>query len=225
MPKSTMTSQHEEKMVSEPLEPRLHDIDTDCYLIRNHLRPEEQVVLFQYIQKQDQTPWDTLPRVMVPVPKTLLFKNDKNDENEPTLNFEPGDKSVISGMVGKANAIMNQSNSSLDLRKYKSLSMAAIRYKSPDGRFPPHLDHCNNSFVYLMSLGCTANFMVKGPNMEDKRDIKFHSGDLMVFNASTEAAILHGVMSIEPGTCPEALGKAFPVLQNHRYGVQCRARF
>merc|ERR1711890_165071 len=133
---------------------------------------------------------------MVPSPKTLIF-----GENQPTLKFKFGEKSMISDMVVKANEILERndlgSHGNANLGKWRSLSMAAIKYESPHGHFPPHIDHCNNSFVYLMSLGCTANFMVKGPRMEARKNFKFRSGDLLVFNASTEAAILHGVMSID----------------------------
>mmetsp|Transcript_84315 Transcript_84315/g.187253 ORF Transcript_84315/g.187253 Transcript_84315/m.187253 type:complete len:228 (-) Transcript_84315:118-801(-) len=200
-------------------------MDEECYLIRGLLEPEEQAALFHFIQERDKTPWDCLPRAMVPTPKTLLF-----GENQPSVKFEFGEKSVIGNMVGKANDILyrhghrsdDNDSATKDLCKYQSLSMAAIRYEAPDGHFPPHIDHCDNSYVYLTNLGCTANFMVKGPGMADKRPFKFRSGDLLVFNASTRAALLHGVMSIDDASCPQELGNAFPVLQKHRYGIQCR---
>ena len=135
--------------------------------------------------------------------------------------------------------------------------MSVIQYESPNGRFPAHIDHCKDSFVYLVSLGCTANFMVKGPNMEEKKYFRFNSGDMLVFNASSEAAILHEVVGIVGDTkdneiileqttttgnsleqthdqilaedhdssCPIALANTFPILQRHRYGVQCRVHF
>ena len=204
-------------------------LDQDCCLLRDLLNPEEQQTIFQYIDDEDQTPWDSLPRVMVPSPKTLLFA-----EGQPNLRFEFGDSSVITDMVTKANEILDRnglcnnresahgSGSKSLTTQYKSLSMAAIRYQAPDGQFPPHVDHCDNSFVYLMSLGCTANFMVETPAMGEKRMLKLRSGDLLVFDASTNAAILHGVLGIDDGSCPGYLSSMFPVLQNHRYGVQCR---
>lgn len=199
-------------------------LDEECYLIRNLLGPEEQTRLFQYIQQRDKTPWDTLPRPMVPSPKTLLF-----GENQPTIKFAFGEKSAVSTMVGKASQMLDRnqlgSGGGVNLGQYASLSMACIQYESPDGHFPPHIDH-SNSFVFLLSLGCTANFMVKGPNMEARNNFKFHSGDMLVFNASTKAKILHGVMNIDgEETCPGWLATQFPVLKNHRYGVQCRMHF
>merc|ERR1719203_1445101 len=80
---------------------------------------------------------------------------------------------------------------------YESLSMATIRYEAPNGHFPPHVDHCNDSFVCLASLGRTANFMVRGPSMDAQRHFKFCSGDVLVFDASTEAALLHSCVSID----------------------------
>jgi len=207
----------------------LEVMDHQCYLLRDLLSLEEQEALFQYIEDKDQTPWATLPRVMVPSPKTLLF-----GPGQPNLSFEFGECSVVTDMVEKANEIMgrndlcesNSSEGALDLCQYKSLSMAAIRYHAPDGRFPPHIDHCDNSFVYLMSLGCTANFMIKTPAMDEERVFKFRSGDLLVFNASSAAAVLHGVLGIDDdGSCPVGLSSSFPVLEQHRYGVQCRLTF
>ena len=54
-----------------------------------------------------------------------------------------------------------------------------------------------NHITFCLSLGCTANFMVKGPNMSDKEVFKFNSGDMLVFDPSTEANILHEVKSID----------------------------
>mmetsp|Transcript_122785 Transcript_122785/g.308936 ORF Transcript_122785/g.308936 Transcript_122785/m.308936 type:complete len:227 (-) Transcript_122785:93-773(-) len=198
-------------------------LDAECYLIRDLLGPEEQAALFQYIQERDKTPWDSLPRAMVPSPKTLLL-----GENEPSLKFEFGEQSIIGSMVEAASDVLyrrglrDESSETVDLRKYQSLTLAVIRYEAPDGRFAPHVDHCNDSYVYLASLGCTANFMVKGPGMAEKRAFKFRSGDLLVFNASTRAALLHGVMSIDVASCPPGLSEAAPDLREHRYGVQCR---
>ena len=195
-------------------------MDKECYLIRKALDIGEQKTLFEYIQDRDKTPWDTLPRPMVPTPKTLVF----GENGELMLKYENGQSTVVNGMIDKANAILTRNG--IVSNNYKSISMATIQYASPSGQFPPHVDHCKNSFVYLMSLGCTANFMVKGPNMELKKNFKFHSGDLLIFNASTEAAILHGVVSIDSETSsPIELANRFAILQNHRYGVQCRLHF
>ena len=197
-------------------------MDKDCYLVRKALDMDEQMTLFEYIQSKDKTP-KNVPRALYPSPKTLVFGQDPVlGENEVSLKFEFGQKSVVTEMIDEANDIMKR-NLHIDFGKYKLITMSAIQYTSPNGHFPAHIDH-SNSFVYLLSLGCTANFMVKGPNMNCKQIFKFNSGDLLIFNASTQAAILHEVVNID-ADYPIELGNRFSVLQKHRYGIQCRVHF
>ena len=68
---------------------------------------------------------------------------------------------------------------------------------------------------------------VRGKGERDVHRFQMRSGDVLVFNASTEAAILHGVESIDEGASEagDALASAFPVFRTHRYGVQCRIRY
>ena len=114
----------------------------------------------------------------------------------------------------------------LEYKGCQSLTMAAIKYEAPDGCFVAHVDHCRNSLVFLASLGCSARFMVKSPGgAEERQTFEFNSGDLLVFDASSEAAIVHAVLGVNEGSCPEGLGERFPVLTGHRYGVQCRFSF
>jgi len=206
--------------------PTLEVLDAECILIRNLLTLEEQTQLFEYIQQHDKTP-SNLPRAMVPAPKTLQL----GEAGSPNIRYKLGEESVVNAMVEKGAGVLQMNGLNVmdgfDVCQYESLSMATIRYAAPDGRFPPHVDHCNDSFVFLVSLGRTANFMVKGPTMDVQKQFKFCSGDLLIFNASSQAAILHSVMSIdETGSeLGELLGSRFPMLQNHRYGVQCRMYF
>ena len=197
-------------------------LDTECCLVRNLLGMDEQADLLRYILDRDRSPCDK-PKAMVSAPKTLRLGADE----EPSLRFAPGQQSLVTGIIAKAIGILNRSQlgctDNADLTSWVSMSMAAIQYESPDGYFHPHIDH-SDSIVFLISLGCTANFMVKGPKMEAPCLFKFQSGDLLVFNASTEAAILHGVVSIddERSNPITSLGDTFQALRNHRYGVQCR---
>lgn len=207
-------------------QPKVEVIDAACVLIRNLLTLEEQSQLFEYIQHHDKTPGNQ-PRAMVPAPKTLLLGN----EGEPNIRYTFGEESVVNTLVDKASEILRVSDLNVvdgfDVCQYKTLSMATIRYDVSGQGFPPHVDHCNDSFVFLASLGCTANFMVKGPLMDAQKTFKFCSGDLLVFNASSEAALLHSVVSIDDSASEmgEVLGHKFPILQRHRYGVQCRMYF
>lgn len=206
---------------------RVEVLDAECFLIRSLLTVEEQSQLFEYIAKNDKTP-SIERRAMVPAPKTLLLGED----GQPSIKYAPGEASVVNELVEKGAEILRNNNMSViggfDVSHYESLSMATIRYEAPEGHFPPHVDHCNDSCVFLTSLGCTANFMVKGPTTESQKKFKLHGGDLLVFNASSEAAILHSVLSIdEDGSraVDQLLGSKFPALQNYRYGVQCRMYF
>mmetsp|Transcript_6255 Transcript_6255/g.18500 ORF Transcript_6255/g.18500 Transcript_6255/m.18500 type:complete len:238 (-) Transcript_6255:76-789(-) len=208
--------------------------DTACVLIRNALTLEEQERLCAYIEEKDKTPAGK-PRAMVPAPQTLILGED----GHPQVRYVRGeDPTVVSALVEKASGILKQqlvdpascpliSNGKFKICDYRSLAMATIRYEAPDGRFPAHVDHCSDSFVVLASLGRTANFMVKGLSMDARKDFKFCSGDVLVFDASTTAALLHSCVSIDESASPAGglLASKFPVLQKHRYGVQCRVFF
>ena len=138
----------------------------------------------------------------------------------------------MSRMVKKGGEVLrseslNVVGGDVDLCTYEGLSMATISYEAPHGRFNTHIDHCNGSYVFLASLGNTCNFMVHTPSMASPRRFKLFSGDMLVFNPSTEAAIKHGVESIDEAASSsgESLGREFPALKKHRYGVQCRMHF
>ena len=152
----------------------------------------------------------------------------QNGEPVRTLAISTTDNNIVLDMVKKA-------VESVKMQRFiQSLTMSVIRY-CPAGTnpcigscFPPHIDHCNDgSWVVLFSLGCTANFHIKSPGMPQKESIVMKSGDVLVFDPSSEAAILHGVDSIENdgGTCRARwteFGENFEVLCNSRFGVQCR---
>jgi len=166
-------------------------IDETCFLLHSFLSASEQRVLFEYIDKLDCTPWDTIPRAMVPSPKTLVFSSGK-----PMLPLVSSDPSPATDMVDRAHEqVLGSGQGQVpshcgDLLRSavgdSQVSMAVIRYEAPDGKFPPHVDHCNGSLVYLMTLGCTARFMVKAPNMEERQTFDLESGDMLVFDASTQ---------------------------------------
>ena len=216
-------------------EPAIEKFDQGCYLVRNALTTSEQTCVFEDIlersRKTDNATTKTV--CMHPNPKTIIF-----DGGMSTLRFGPNDGSVYSGMVQKVNgALLRCHLQSCDtkgeimtmdgvpfensgaIRHGSVISMGTIRYPAPNGRFPEHIDHCTDSWVYLLSLGCTANFVVKGPSME-KRVFAFRSGDVLVFDASTEAAVLHGVRDIDAESCPEELSETFgSTMQKHRFGI------
>ena len=208
--------------------PKVEVVASECFLIRDALTVKEQLALSSYIHERDRTP-ENESRAMVPAPRTLVLGDDVAD---PTVRYRRGNSSVLNKMVDQGVALLKRkglrfSGITDDIARYTSLSMATIRYEAPGGRFPPHVDHCKDSAVFLASLGRSANFMVRGKGETEVRRFQLHSGDALVFDASTEAGLLHGVESIDVAASDagEALGEAFPVFQTHRYGVQCRLYF
>uniref|UniRef100_A0A7S1NCH2 Alpha-ketoglutarate-dependent dioxygenase AlkB-like domain-containing protein n=1 Tax=Eutreptiella gymnastica TaxID=73025 RepID=A0A7S1NCH2_9EUGL len=205
--------------------------DRHCYLIRNCLSLSEQTSIYQDILCRSKDTDNRSKSCMHPTPKTIIF-----DGNQSSLKFS-GDNTYNTLIVQNANGILrkeaqNKSQNGM-LSKIMTtscgtdtkMSIGVIRYHVPDGKFPEHVDHCNdNSWVYLLSLGCSATFVVKGPHSE-KQMFQFNSGDVLVFDPSSDAAIVHGVNSIDgsingddlPSDCPEDF------LQ-YRFGVQCRVK-
>jgi hypothetical protein len=64
--------------------------------------------------------------------------------------------------------------------------------------------------------------------MEKSRVLAFGSGDVLVFDPSSEAKLLHSVDCIEKdsSTTGAALEREFPqLIAGHRIGVQCRVSF
>ena len=95
-------------------------------------------------------------------------------------------------------------------------------YKSPNGSLGRHTDR-DDSLVYLMSLGCTARFLVKTPEMEEDSVIDFNSGDVLYFDASPNAHVEHAVLGVDaPSTSPTDVVATLGYLANHRIGIQYR---
>ena len=233
-------------------------IENECFWIRNALGIKEQIEVFGDILERSKNVDNTQKRpCMNPSPKTLVFDGHKstlrfgkkrdNDENGDTTASSSSLSSVYERLIlRKASSFVShyvagkqrRASGQQLLLNCDRYSVGVIRYAAPNGSFPEHIDHCNdsNGWVFLLSLGCTARFSVqkrlsknyKNTTTITKKNEKFlielNSGDILVFDPSSEAAILHGVVSILPSTCPEALVQAFgeESMANHRYGVQCR---
>ena len=86
-----------------------------------------------------------------------------------------------------------------------------------EGKLKGHVDKLDG-WVVLFSFGCVANFWIQ-LYATNRVDIKFASGDILVFNSSSQSNVLHGIDSIEAGTCPLFL----PNLQEKRISIQFRA--
>lgn len=202
--------------------------DRPCYLIRNCLNPSEQISIYQDFSHRSKHTDNRSKPCMNPTPKTIIF-----DGNQSTLKFSSDDNIYNKLIVQTANDALKKEE--VLQKKHQQLatacntdttamSVGVIRYQVPNGNFPEHIDHCNdNSWVYLLSLGCSANFVVKGNSPQsEKQQFRFRSGDVLVFDPSSDAAIVHGVDSINGDEvplldCPEEL-------QQFRFGVQCRVK-
>jgi len=203
-------------------------ISKDCFWIKNALSFKEQSDLVEFIQKRIKGK-TIRSSSMIPSPKTLpIGKNDL----DPCAKLTFQDDTAVNVFIKRSAKILQKKKLHIcgerDISLYKTISAAAIRYPSPDGRFPPHIDHCAGSFVYLASLGQNARFMIKSPTMKKQIVISFRSGDVLVFDPSSEAAILHAVEGIEKEASEsgEKLQHAFPkLLKGHRIGFQCRVFF
>lgn len=179
---------------------------------------------------------------MYPTPKTIIFS-----DNQSTLKFNGEDKNVYYDfIVQKANSSLQSWATKRNDNNYQDeellritrrcstssnhtpMSVGVIRYQVPNGAFPEHVDHCNDSsWVYLLSLGCTANFVVRGRDKtKEKQMIQLKSGDVLVFDPSSDAAILHGVKSISSEYPGDGVGEEVCPLdfQQYRFGVQCRVK-
>ncbi len=229
MPGSSTTAAAADDATTTTVEALLED--RPCYLIRNCLNPSEQTSIYQDIIHRSQHTDNQSKPCMNPTPKTIIF-----DGNQSTLKFSGEDNiynklivQTVNDVLKKEQVILPKKHSSyfntaLNTDTTTTMSVGVIRYQVPNGKFPEHIDHCNdNSWVYLLSLGCSANFVVKGGSSQsEKQQFRFKSGDVLVFDPSSDAAIVHGVASINGDEvplldCPEEF-------QQFRFGVQCRVK-
>ena len=97
----------------------------------------------------------------------------------------------------KQHLFHNESNQKFKCDRYL---VSVIRCAAPNGSFPDHVDHCNdtNAWVVLLSLGRRARFTVRGPFDATKKVLELRSGDIIAFDPSRKAAIKHGVATIDP---------------------------
>jgi len=164
-------------------------------------------------------------------PTTLELVQQRGTQPAPTISYGPNDQTAVVEMVAKAIGILRWR------QVIKSLTVAAIRYCASESNpcvgscFPPHIDHCNDgSWVILFSLGRTVTFHIQTPDMARRHNFKMESGDVLVFDPSSEAAVVHGVIGVVCGEEEssargdelEKLGERFDVLRSSRFGVQCR---
>jgi len=84
---------------------------------------------------------------------------------------------------------------------YRIDYITSFKYSCSKGKLTGHCDKVTG-WVVLFSLGCAANFWVKGKEMRSKHSFAFESGDVLIFNGGSEFNIQHGITSISAGTAP-----------------------
>ena len=212
-------------MTSQMSKDDVQVLDKSCYLIRSALDIAEQLNLFEEIQGNDQPSNGQQPsnQALYPSPRTVRFGDNRQTKIKYDRSALVANPTVYSQLVDQANEAILQATK-VDLSDYKSITLSAIEYEAATHTLTEHIDH-DDSFVYLLSIGCATNFVVQGPNMTDKTTIQLKSGDLMVFDASTTGNILHVISGVRESSCPAELASKFSILQNHRYGIQLRVRF
>lgn len=220
-----------------------------CCWIQNALTVEEQIDIFNDILEQTKHVDNSRQRpCMNPSPKTLIFNNQNptlsfgktrrgkfnDDDDNEGCSLSSVYKSLIlqrAISLASQHLVHPQNNNNMNRFVYNRYSVGVIRYKAPNEAFPEHIDHCNdpNGWVVLLSLGCTAKFTVQKEEQtgSKKKIVELKSGDILVFDPSTKAAVKHGVSSIVPSTCPELLIERFgsEIMANYRYGVQLRTSY
>ncbi len=123
----------------------------------------------------------------------------------------------------KQRGVLNYNLLNLKFENVRQRYVNSLYYKAPHGMISKHCDK-KKEIIMLYSLGCTANFFVKGKSMDNGLVFGFESGDCLIFDASKNADIVHGIDSIQPDTCPPYLHR-YPFLIDRRICVQTRCQF
>eukprot|EP01084_Bolivina_argentea_P085553 154635_1 len=203
------------------------ELEENCILLRNMFDIEEQCELYSAIIKISAL--------------TLKGKIKANKNWTRLMRIQPTNKAhkgrnspIYDKLFDRTfNTLYAMNNIKTKLPSLSSIgkhTMRANLYPAPHGNIYRHYDK-RNGYVLLYSLGCSIIFYVKGPQMDKKNGsgitFEMHSGDILLFDASTRARIEHGVDKVLPGTCPVQLLqkiKKHPKfdLNNVRISVQTR---
>lgn len=128
-----------------------------CHWLHEVLSVSDQVYLFAYVKSNDRTDWANLPPCMNPSPKTLQLGPPPSPLLSLSFDGDPSPSSVPHSCVSAVWRRLVAYGLLPPSSEPKAFTVAAIRYPSPDGTFPLHVDHCDDgSLVFLFSLGYRA---------------------------------------------------------------------
>ena len=209
----------------------IEEFQENVLLIHGILSIDEQMEILQEMLKEEKIVQDRLKKYRgdnykVPIKDGLVSMYTKQKMGGDLME-EYGD-SIYYKLISKATKLIHKNYKlydKIDLSKSKLGHIQAAKYKSNEGKLKNHIDgifHGDNA-VFLFSIGCIANFYVKGPKMENGKLFKFKSGDMLFFDATNKANILHGIESIDDGsTTPKELKEKFEMSNEYRIGLQMR---
>ena len=190
----------------------------NCILLHNAMTMEEQIELFDVIKKEHAS----MPAAMQTGNGVSFVVDDAFTQSLP---FQ-----IVSKARGFIEDNYQTKGLAKDVSKFKLFCCDALTYQYPDGSLSRHCDgRRDRSVVFLYSLGCTAKFYVHTPEMggdayKDGKVLDFQSGDMLFFEATKAASMVHGVDSVdEASTCPPALKRAHAELAQSRVSLQIRA--
>ncbi|ETO14529.1 hypothetical protein RFI_22839 [Reticulomyxa filosa] len=189
-------------------------------LLRDVLTIPQQVQLWKCIQESSRHYKETRARnAKSNFIKVLSFSTDaKKWKNKiPSMFYDITDIAVL---------LLFKETIASSVSKFVPNSMhptyiTSFKYPVKGGTLTEHVDVKSN-WVVLYSLGNSANFTVKSPQMQQKKAFSFNSGDVLVFDASEKAKIKHGITHIIEDTVPSALVDCCPELKEWRVSIQFR---
>jgi alkylated DNA repair dioxygenase AlkB len=160
------------------------------------------------------------------------------------LSRDPYSYELLRTLVRRASSLASHLEPAVS-SEYNPIYQECYLYPAPGGRLKAHVD-CILGWIVIFSLGCDARFFFRAPKpraasssspafgcaplfselsssengLGERRLVHLRSGDVMVFNGSLAAGIVHGIEEVMPGTCPPHL--AGSCLSSARIALQFR---
>jgi hypothetical protein len=182
-------------------------IQEDVVHLKNFLTEDQQIILWDVIKSNTNYMYGSFDPENNTA-QTVIFYYQVNTQNIQIPE-------IYKQFANMATAAAHETCPTIP-PTYKPDYLAALAY-GMKSKLMGHHDSIG-SWVVLFSLGCTAQFFVKGKDMSKQKYIYFESGDALVFNGGPSHQVWHGIDMILPDTCPTYL----PGLNNMRVSLQFR---